>query len=105
MICLTFSQFLAGPNKNEKLGTDFSHTQNILIEKTPMSNDVFFYRASGPFNNIQNAFIVFLPELLLHRIFALNCAVVFAADSRDGILLPRPNPDISESYSKQFNTE
>ena len=78
--------------KNEKLGTDITHTQNISIGTGPMSNDVFFYRAGGNFNEIQNEFTDFLPEVVLHPRFSLNCGEVFAANSCVGVLLDRVNP-------------
>ena len=52
-----------------------------------MSNDVFFYRAGESFNEIQNEFTDFLPEVVLHPKFPLNCGVLFAANSCVGVLL------------------
>ena len=52
-----------------------------------MSKYVFFYRAGGSFNEIQNEFTDFLPEVVLHPKFLLNCWVLFAANMRDGVLL------------------
>ena len=57
-----------------------------------MSKDVFFHRAGGTFNHIQNELPDFLPELILHLIFLLNCGVFFAANMRGGVLLDRVNP-------------
>ena len=57
-----------------------------------MSNDVFFYRKGESFNEIQNEFTDFLPEVILHPKTTLNCAVVFAANMRVGVLLDRVNP-------------
>ena len=52
-----------------------------------MSNDVFFYRAQDYLNEIQNELTDFLPELILHLKFLLNCGVFFAANMRGGVLL------------------
>ena len=57
-----------------------------------MSNDVFFYRAGESFDHIGNEFTDFLPEVVLHPKFLLNCGVLFAANSCDGVLLDRVNP-------------
>ena len=58
MIFMKFYNCLGRTKKNEKLGTDFSHTQNVSIVTGPMSNDVFFYRAGG-----------------LSTIFKMNCQI------------------------------
>ena len=89
---MKFYDFWAGPKKNEKLEANISHTQNVSIGTGPMSNDVFFYRARRSLNHIQNELPDFLPKLFLHLIFILNCAAVFAANSRGGVLLDRVNP-------------
>ena len=57
-----------------------------------MSKDVFFYRAGKTFNEIQNELTDFLPEVVLHPKFLLNCGVLFAANMRGGVLLDRVNP-------------
>ena len=87
-----FSFFSGLTPKYEKLGTDITHTQNISIGTGPMSKDVFFHRAGECFNEIQNEFTDFLPEVVLHPKTTLNCGAVFAANSPDGILLDRVNP-------------
>ena len=83
--CKIFIFFGRTP-KDEKLPTDITHTQNISIGTGPMSNDVFFYRAGETFNHIQNEFTDFLPEVVLHPKFLLNCGVFFAADMLGGVL-------------------
>ena len=46
----------------------------------------------GTRNKNENKFTDFSPDPIFHRIFPLNCAVIFPCNSYDGVLLNRVNP-------------